>query len=285
LGYYAQAVLDLPAGLAVNVNGRLDHNSGFGTFFTYRAGVAYLLPAGLRIRASLGRAFKAPTFCEQFCNAAFVVGDSTLRPERSNSWEVGVEQRLVSQVSLWATYFYQRFRDMIVYDGSVAPGAPTYRNGAAARARGIEAGVATSFGSSMSATASYTYLDTKATDDAGMPSPSFATGQSLIRRPGHSAELALRGRVFGRATLGGSVTYVGRRDDVDFGQFPSRRVELPGHVIVDLAGEVEIVQPVAGRPGLSGVVRVENLFDKQYDQVVGFAGRPRGVYGGARFRF
>jgi vitamin B12 transporter len=33
------------------------------------------------------------------------------------------------------------------------------------------------------------------------------------------------------------------------------------------------------------VVRVENLFDKQYDQVVGFAGRPRGVYGGARFRF
>jgi vitamin B12 transporter len=284
-GYYAQAVLDLPVGLAVNVNGRLDHNSGFGTFFTYRAGVAYRLPAGTRIRASVGRAFKAPTFCEQFCDAAFVVGDSTLRPERANSWEVGVEQRLVSQVSLWATYFHQRFRDMIVYDGSVLPGVPTYRNGAAARARGIEAGVATSFGTSMSATASYTYLETKATGDAGMPSPSFASGQSLIRRPGHSAELALRGRVFDRATLGGSVTYAGRRDDVDFSQFPSQRVELPGYAIVDLAGEVEILQPAAGRPGLSGVVRVENLFDKQYDQVVGFAGRPRGVYGGARFRF
>ena len=285
VGYYAQAVFDLPSGLAVNVNGRLDHNSGFGTFFTYRAGLAYLLPGGTRLRASLGRAFKAPTFCEQFCDAPFIVGDSTLRPERSNSWEVGVEQRLVSQVSLWATYFNQRFRDMIVYDGSGSQGTPTYGNGAAARARGIETGVAASFGSSMTATASYTYLDTKATNDAGMPSPSFANGQSLIRRPGHSAELALRGRVFDRAILGGSVTYVGRRDDVDFSQFPSQRVELPGHAIVDLAGEVEILRAGSGRPGLSGVVRVENLFDKRYDQVVGFAGRSRGIYGGARFHF
>jgi vitamin B12 transporter len=284
-GYYAQAVLDLPAGLAVNVNGRLDYNSGFGTFFTYRAGLAYRLVGGTRFRASLGRGFKAPTFCEQFCDAPFVVGDSTLQPERSNSWEVGVEQHLAGPVSLWATYFHQGFRDMIVYDGSVAPGEPTYRNGAAARARGLEAGVTTSFGTSASAKASYTYLDTKATDDAGMPSASFANGQSLIRRPGHSAELAVQGRVLHRATLGGSVTYVGRRDDVDFNAFPSVRVELPGYAIVDLAGEVDILQPGAGRPGLSGVVRVENLFDKQYDQVVGFPGRPRGVYGGARFRF
>jgi vitamin B12 transporter len=285
LGYYAQGVLGLPGGLAVNVNGRLDHNSGFGTFFTYRAGLAYQLRGGTRFRASVGSGFKAPTFCEQFCDAPFVVGDSTLQPERSNSWEVGVEQHLAGPVSLWATYFDQRFRDMIVYDGSVAPGEPTYRNGAAALARGVETGVTTSFGASLSAKASYTYLDTKATDDAGMPSASFANGQRLIRRPGHSAELAVQGRVFERATLGGSLTYVGRRDDVDFNAFPSVRVELPGYAIVDLAAEVNVLQPGAGRPGLSGVMRVENLFDQRYDQVVGFAGRPRGVYGGARFRF
>ena len=284
-GYYAQGVLELPLGLAVNLNGRLDHNSGFGTFFTYRAGLAYQLLGGTRFRASLGRAFKEPTFCEQFCDAPFVVGDSTLQPERSTSWELGVEQHLEGPVSLWVTYFHQRFRDMIVYDGGVAPGAPTYRNGAAARARGVEAGVTTSFGASVSAKASYTYLDAKATDDAGMPSASFARGQSLIRRPGHSAELAVQGRVLQRATLGGSLSYVGRRDDVDFNAFPSVRVALPGYAIVDLAAEVDILQPAAGRPGLSGVLRVENLFDKEYDQVVGFAGRPRGIYGGARFSF
>jgi len=286
LGYYAQGVLDLPSGLALNVNARVDDNSGFGTFFTYRAGVAYRLPSRTRIRASLGRAFKAPTFCEQFCNAPFVVGDSTLRPERSTSWEVGVEQELGGgRLSLWATYFDQRFRDMIIYDGGALPGSPTYLNGAAAKSRGLETGVTTSLGGGVRASASYTYLMTRATDDGGMSSATFADGARLIRRPKHSAALAVRGKPLDRAVLGGSISYIGPRDDVDFTQFPSQRVELPGYAVVDVAAELEVLRPGGGRPGLSGLVRVENLFNERYDQVVGFAGRRRGIYGGARFRF
>jgi vitamin B12 transporter len=286
LGYYAQGVLDLRSGLALNANARVDENSAFGTFFTYRAGASYRLPSRTRIRASLGRAFKAPTFCEQFCNAPFVVGDSTLRPERSISWEIGIEQDLSTGiVSLWATYFDQQFRDMVLYDGAAVTGEPNYFNGAAAQARGLEAGLSTALGGGVRASASYTYLRTEATDDAGMPSPSFAEGDELIRRPKHSVELAVRSRLGDRATLGGSLTYVGQRDDVDFAQFPSQRVTLPDYALVDLAVEVEILRPGAGSPGLSGVARVENLFDEHYDQVVGFAGRPRAIFGGAKLRF
>jgi vitamin B12 transporter len=286
LGYYAQGLLDLSSGLALNLNARVDDNSAFGTFFTYRAGAAYRLPSQTRVRASLGRAFKAPTFCEQFCDAPFVVGDSSLSPERSNSWEIGIEQGLAGgQLSLWATYFDQQFQDMIVYDGTAGAGAPTYRNGAEAKARGVETGITAVFGADARASASYTYLDTEATDDGGQPSPSFAAGDRLIRRPTHSATLALRARAFDRAVLGGSLTYVGRRDDVDFNLFPSERVELPAYAVVDLAGEVEVLRAAPGRPGLSGLLRVENLFNQQYDQVVGFAGRTRAVFGGARFRF
>jgi vitamin B12 transporter len=264
----------------------VDHNSGFGTFFTYRAGVAYRLPIRTRIRASLGRAFKAPTFCEQFCDAPFVVGDSTLRPERSTSWEVGVEQEVNGgRLSLWATYFDQRFRDMIIYDGSAPSGQPTYLNGAAASARGIETGFTTTLVAGVRANGSYTYLLTRATADGGMPSPSFADGEPLIRRPKHAGALALYARLFNRASLSGSVTYVGKRDDVDFTQFPSQRVKLPAYATVDLAGELELLPPGGQRVALSGVARVENLFNRRYDQVVGFAGRPRGIFGGIRFRF
>jgi len=285
-GYYTQGVLDLASGLALNLNARVDDNSAFGTFFTYRAGAVYRFPSGTRIRASLGRSFKAPTFCEQFCDAPFVVGDSTLRPERATTWEAGLEQVLADgRVSIWATYFDQRFRDMIVYDGSGAPGEPTYFNGAAAKSRGIETGLTTSPGRDVKLSASYTYLLAEATDDGGLPSATFSTGQRLIRRPVHSAELAVRGRVLDRVTLGGSVIYVGPRDDVDFNQFPAQRVELPGYATVDLATEVEVVRPAPGRPGFSGVLRMENLFNEAYDQVVGFAGRPRGVFGGAKFQF
>ena len=285
VGYYAQGVVDLPSGLAVNLNGRLDHNSGFGTFLTYRAGLVYRLPSRTRVRASVGRAFKAPTFCEQYCDAPFVVGDSTLQPEQSASWEVGLEQDIFSsQLRLWGTYFDQRFRDLILYDGSAPPGEPTYFNGAEATARGVEVGLGSTLGAGIVTSASYTYLFTEATDDAGMPSPSFAQGAPLIRRPSHSAELTLRARVWDRATLGGSLTWVGSRQDVDFAQTPSARVELPAYAVVDLAGEVEVLSPRPGRPGVAGTLRVENLFDESYDQVVGFPGRPRGVFGGVRFQ-
>ncbi|MDQ3224380.1 MAG: TonB-dependent receptor [Gemmatimonadota bacterium] len=285
-GYYGQGVLDLASGLALNLNARVDDNSAFGTFFTYRAGAVYRLPSGTRVRASLGRSFKAPTFCEQFCDAPFVVGDSRLRPERSTSWEAGLEQGLAGdRVSIWATYFDQRFHDMIVYDGSGAPGTPTYFNGAAAKSRGIETGLTTSLGRDVKLSASYSYLMAEATDDGGLPSATFAAGQRLIRRPRHSAELGAQGRVLDRITLGGSVIFVGPRDDVDFNQFPAQRVELAGYATVDLATEVEVIRASPGRPGLSGALRVENLFNQAYDQVVGFAGRRRGVFGGARFRF
>ncbi|MGH7508625.1 MAG: TonB-dependent receptor plug domain-containing protein [Gemmatimonadales bacterium] len=286
LGYYAQSLLDFASGLALNLNARVDDNSAFGTFFAYRAGVAYRWASGTRVRASVGRSFKAPTFCEQFCDAPFVVGDPTLRPERATSWEAALEQGLASgRVSAWATYFDQRFRDMILYDGSGAPGEPTYRNGAAALARGIETGVKASLGSAVTASVAYVYLLTRATDDAGLPSASFQRGQRLIRRPAHSAQLVARVRLAGRVTLGGSVSYVGRRDDVAFDQFSSQRVELSPYTLVDLTAELQVLPAAYGRGGLSGMLRVENLFQERYHQAAGFPGRPRGVYGGARFHF
>ncbi len=286
VGYYTQGLVDLRSGLALNLNARLDDNSEFGTFFTYRAGAAYRLPSATRLRASVGRAFKAPTFCEQFCNVPFVVGDSTLRPERSTSWEAGVEQTLRDgKLLIWATYFDQRFRDMIVYDGSGTPGQPTYRNGAAARSRGLETGLTLTLGRHVKTSATYTHLTARATDDAGLPSASFATGERLIRRPKHAIAVSVSARLFERATLGGSMVYLGARDDVDFNQFPARRVELPAYATVDLAAEVEVIRSGTGSPGLSITGRVENLFNESYDQVVGFSGRSRGVFGGAKFRF
>jgi len=44
-----------------------------------------------RLRVSVGRGFKEPTFFENFARG-FVVGNPHLKPERSLSWEVGVER-------------------------------------------------------------------------------------------------------------------------------------------------------------------------------------------------
>ena len=81
------------------------------------------------------------------------------------------------------------------------------------------------------------------------------------------------------------MSYTGARDDVDFRESPSAVVRLPAHATVNLSADVELLRATPSRPGLSAVARVENLFNERYEPVVGFTGRRRGVFGGAKFRF
>ena len=81
------------------------------------------------------------------------------------------------------------------------------------------------------------------------------------------------------------MSYTGARDDVNFSGFPAAVVRLPAYTMVNLAADVEVLRATPGRPGLSAVARVENLFNEHYEPVVGFAGRRRGVFGGAKFKF
>ncbi|HEU4698004.1 MAG TPA: TonB-dependent receptor [Gemmatimonadales bacterium] len=287
-GGYVQAVLDLPQGLAVNLNGRLDDNSGFGTFATYRLGAAYRLRTGTRLRGSIGRAFKAPTFCEQFCDSPFVVGDAALRPERTTSWEAGLEQKLAgARITLYGTWFDQRFRDMVYYDAAAAPGTANYHNGAAARARGIEAGLTAVVTRLLTASASYTWLESEATDDAGRPSASFTVGERLLRRPTHAGEVTLRYQPVDRVSVGGSLAWVGSRDDVVFDPvtFEAKRATLAAYRTVDVSTSVDLFRATPGRPGLTLTARVENLFDAAYEPIAGFPGRGRAVFAGGRVQY
>jgi len=111
----------------------------------------------------------------------------------------------------------------------------------------------------------------------------------LLRRPEHSARLDARYRVAARGTVSLGVTYVGKRVDQDFATFPFPRVELPDYTRVDLAGELEVIPAgVRGRgrgrergAGVALSARVENLFDRRYEEARHFPARGRTILLGA----
>ena len=113
----------------------------------------------------MGKAFKEPTFFENFANSAFVIGNPDLEPERSTSWEVGAEQSLFEgRALLGATYFDQHFRDLVQYTPMPAnPGDPNYFNVAAADASGLEV-EARGRVSWFEVDGNYTRLNTEVTD-------------------------------------------------------------------------------------------------------------------------
>jgi vitamin B12 transporter len=277
---YLQAAAQLLGGAALDAGVRLDDNSAFGTFVTGRGGLSVHL-GDTRLRVSAGNAFKAPTFSENFAASPFEVGNPALRPERTVSWDAGVEQLLPGRrASLSATWFDQRFRNLVQYTPA-DPGEPTYANLAAASARGLELG-ARLWWNAGSLSAEYTWLRTRVTDAGVGTSPVFQAGSPLIRRPAHSARLGLELRPAARIRTLANLVITGRRDDVDFRPFPAERVTLPTVATLELAGDIDLVEAHGGHPGLGVRLRVENLLDRKYETIVGFPGRRRNVLVGVR---
>jgi vitamin B12 transporter len=283
-GYLQLAAARAPAAASAGV--RLDENERFGTFVTYRAGGSVALPAGFRLFGSVGSAFKAPLFFEQF-GGTFVIGNPDLEPERSTSWDAGLEQALVGgRVRASATYFGQRFRDLIQYTFTpVTPGGPNYLNVAAADADGLELELRVVPARGLSLSGHYTYLTTEVTDAGTLPADdaAFRLGDRLLRRPAHTVAFQVAGAV-GRVRAHSAVRRVGARADADFAAFPAVRLTLPAHTVVDLGGEVEFPRLAAALPSLVLTARMENVFDERYQEVFGFPARGRVILVGGRVR-
>jgi vitamin B12 transporter len=284
-GIYAQASALPVSHVQLTASGRMDENEQFGTFWTWRAAALAFASPTTRLRASAGSGFKEPSFFETF-DTPFSQGNPDLRPERTVSFEAGIEQDLVPGVArIGVTGFVQHFRDLIQFTFvPPEPGGPNYFNVAAADANGIETVLQAGSGA-VRGTLSYTHLWTEVTDagfDAG-EAATFVEGERLLRRPDDAVSAQLETTAIERARLGATLTWSGPRDDIRFGQFPepNQRVELPSYTTLDLSGVVTLLAERRGRPGLELTARVENVFDEQYEQSVGFPARGRGLFIGA----
>ena len=259
----------------IQAGARLEDNERFGNFATYRAGVSAHVTDRMRVRASAGTGFKEPRFYEQFATG-FVKGNPALQPETSRSFEAGMELS-GRRSSLSATYFAQSFRNLIQYVGMpAAPTDPNYLNLAGAQANGLEIEGAHARGA-FSLRGSLTLFDTRVTDAGTGEDPLFQAGESLIRRPGHTASLAASyaGRSFG---VSASANHIGERDDLDFTGFPATRVQLEAYTRVDIMAEA----PFA-RTGLKGTLKLENVLDAEYQEVFNFPARGRMIFVGLRY--
>lgn len=279
---YAQWVGD--AGRAsYSLGARYDDNDAYGVFRTARVSAAYRLWGGGRVRSAIGGGFKAPTFFETF-STAFSVGNQTLRPERSRAWEVGIEQQLAdSRVGITATFFDQRFRDLIQYTYR-SPSEPNYFNVAAASSRGLEVEARGDALRGVTLWGNVTALRTRV-DNAGFQSgagATFVNGGRLLRRPPLTLALGALFSRIPRTRIDFAVTRVGTRDDRDFSGFPAKPVVLPAYSRVDVGGDFT--------PGFGQgfwrftavTLRVENGLAADYQDIANFSAPGRVILVGLR---
>jgi vitamin B12 transporter len=270
--------------LDVLLGARLDDPSDFERFVTYRVG-GTLTASFARFRTAASTAFNAPAF-SQLLPTAFTIGNPDLKPERTRSIEGGVDLRFFGGgARLGITRFHQRFLDLIQF---VFGGPPdflsSYANLAEARASGWEAEVNGATPNGWLLFASATTLDAEITRlDAGYAGP-LVVGQRLSRRPRNTATASATYAGWRRGSIGASARRIGRRPDLDFREFPSPVVELKPYTVVDASATLQLTG-IRSHPGVMLTARVENLFDRAYQEVLHFDAPGRTILVGARVGF
>ena len=266
---------------------RPDFASDVVTSVNPKLGVAWFVRSAegsfTKIRGSVGTGIRPPDAFE----VAFTDNPS-LKPERSRSVDVGIDQALAGgRASVEATAFYNRYDDLIVAVGSFG-NSSRYRtdNISNARARGVELSGAVRGGAfdgrrgavDLDVRIAVTLLDTEilAVDGQADAPPPFEPGDRLLRRPAvqAAAELTVTGgRFSGFLTAGGR----SRTRDVDpsFGTFGGL-FDSPGFAVVNAGAAWR----VARRLELFG--RLTNLFDRRYEEALGFPALGRAAIGGLR---
>jgi outer membrane receptor protein involved in Fe transport len=150
---------------------------------------AAYVAGGARLHASFGMGLRPPSGFD----LAFT-DNPALKPERTRSVDAGVEQRVGNLLTLDATYFYNRYYDLIVTLGGSLAALSHYQsaNLANSQAQGAEFSARLRPARWVFVTGSYTLLETRilsldgSSNQAPLP---FAVGQQLTRRPEHSGNV------------------------------------------------------------------------------------------------
>jgi vitamin B12 transporter len=221
----------------LELSARHDHNTQFGNHTTGSATYGFRFDNGMRVSASYGSAFHAPTFNDEFYPYGTPVN---LRPEKSRTAEVGLSAR--PGIWNWAVNAYRTdVDDLIGFDASFLP-----VNVSKARIRGLEG----QLGADVDGWHLRGYLTFQQPEnrDRGVQE-----GHLLARRPRRMARADID-RDIGAFTLGGSVNAAGYSyDDA------ANMRRLGGYATVDLRATWR----VAADWSVQG--RVANVADKRYE--------------------
>ena len=112
-----------------------------------------------------------------------------------------------------------------------------------------------------------------------MRAKDIATGEALIRRADNKFSLDLDYSFCEKGNVNLEILYVGARDDDDFSTYPAARIKVDGYVLVNPAFSYRISENVE----MFG--KVENLFNRDYEEVKGYGTPGISAYGGIKFLF
>ena len=209
------------------------------------------------IKANYAEGFKPPSL---FALGDPNVGDASLKPEKSQTAEIGIEQGFWSNRGLFAfAVFRNRFRDLIDFEGG------RLQNINNVKSDGFETSLRLQPLTSLSLSVNYTYDDLE----------NAATGSPLKSRPLHRAGLQMNYTINQSWQVGLSASYVGKVFDQSI---PTGDRFLDTYTLVDLSLSYRWKQ-------LTATFAIDNALNDKYQQFIGFENPGIRARAGIGYRF
>lgn len=151
--------------LTLNLAARLDDPTDFKRQASPKVGALLKVMERISLKGSFGKAFRAPALNDLYWPSdPFAEGNRNLRPEKSDSYEVGIEMLPTDRLLLSVSAFTQKVDHLIAWapTGTMGPYGPRWHpaNVNKVRTNGIEADVKVDCANWISVRCGYTFLDT-----------------------------------------------------------------------------------------------------------------------------
>ncbi|MGE0409210.1 MAG: TonB-dependent receptor plug domain-containing protein [Amphiplicatus sp.] len=251
------AVKPIPR-LALTIGGRRDDHETFGGKTSARAtGALSIDEAGLVLRGTWGEGFAAPSLFQlNFVCCGGTAPNRNLQPEISAGWDAGFDKALGDFGTLSVTYFRQETENLIDFDFSTG----AYVNIDATLRKGVETELALAPHSDIDVAIAYAFIEAM----------NRLTGAPLLRQPRHALSVSGDWRALPRLTLGAALRYNG--EEVDAGG------------AIDAFTRVDFRASFAASERIELFGRVENAFNADYQDVLGYGEPGIAAFGGVRAR-
>ena len=232
---------------------RRDFYSEFKDETTGKIGIKHTFDNGLAVSANYGKAYRVPSLFEYSLNP-------NLEPETTKSYDIGFEFK-----NFTFTYFNNKIDDEILYDMNLWS---YYNSSKGAKIKGYEIGYKGSISDTLLFSLNYTRFSAKDKD-----------GYQLLRRPKFIANLDLDYYGFEKTHINFNAQYIGKREDLDFSTIPAKKVNTGNKFIANASIDYQISK------NASLYLKINNIFDKKYQDVAGYATSGRAFYVGINAKF